>query len=367
MTVPNIIEVSPGDQAQGVIIGAPIIILFDSEIDTLSLENGGFVLEGPDNDRIQGPFLGLWDDPDKKLDDDVLTSPGYLGLVQGTWTFERVDANGNSGAYYDYSGGGSDFRHKATFQPDVSLFPTTQYTAFISGDENVGDSIDTGVRSRTVFDTQKGANIGTGEAEFIGGYLGTVSDTYAITITQSGEVGVAEFEWYRNLEPFIIHGPIKTSTKEILLDQGVKVKFFTDGQYEVNDLFNVVVRKGDPILDNYRWSFVTGSGSIKTVPTVQSGSVLPGGAAIISADAPLQVVKITPDLRATNLDPFLEATNTIIVEFNKDIDPATAIADLVKIISEPVNGDVNNENILFTGEMAKTLQVQGKKVIISLS
>lgn len=367
MTAPNIVEVSPADNADAVIIGAPVIILFDREIDTFSLEGGGFVLTGPDNDRIQGAFLGLWDDPRTKLDDNVLSSPGYDGIVKGTWKFERVDGNGNSGAYYDYTGGGVDFRHKAIFTPSEALFPTTIYTAFLEGDENLGDSIPTGVRSRTVFDTMKGANTGTGEAEFIGGYIGDIADTFNVRIVQSGEVGIAEFEWYRGSEPFTIRGPIKTSTKQVFLEDGVYIKFFANGQYEVDDLFNVVVKKGDPVVDNYRWKFTTGSGSLRTVPTVQSGSVLPGGSLLTPVSTPLKVVKITPNLRDTNLDPFKEFTNTIVVEFNKPIDPGSVTDELIKVFSEPVNGDTTNENILYAGELNKTFTVNGKQLIIQLS
>ena len=84
MVAPAIVEVSPGNEATGVVLSSPISVLFDREIDPTTVS---LFIEGPDHDRWSGPDLAYWDDPNTTSDDNILESPGYQGIVPGELSF----------------------------------------------------------------------------------------------------------------------------------------------------------------------------------------------------------------------------------------------------------------------------------------
>lgn len=97
-------------------LSSPITITFDRLMDEDELEDHVFV-EGPDTDQYIGPGLFELRDPDNVSQgdlDDFLRSPGYQGIVEGTFTFEEVD-------------GGT----KLTFTPTLPFATDTSYTVHL--------------------------------------------------------------------------------------------------------------------------------------------------------------------------------------------------------------------------------------------
>jgi hypothetical protein len=162
-------SVFPSSGASGVPVGVPIFVIFDEEIDPTTVGRA-FLIEGPDTDRWTGPDLQLFDRPVTPEPEYFLDSPDYKGIVQGTFSITKLDTDGNTvtDATYSY-GGAAAFKNKVTFTPTDVLSPSTEYTVVVSGDELDTDDIKVGLATRTVYDTQLGANTGDGEVVFSGG------------------------------------------------------------------------------------------------------------------------------------------------------------------------------------------------------
>jgi hypothetical protein len=361
MTAPSIEAIHPANTAEGVVLSDRISVIFDREVDHTTVQ---ILLEGPDTDRWSGPDQVRWDNPDTEADDDVLATPGYKGVVAGSLTFEKVDSEGDGVSAFDYTGGGVMWRAKAIFTPTEPLAPNTEYRVWIIGDEETGDSIVSGVSSRTVFDPVKGANLGDGDAIFTGGYTGSIAeDIYTVRVKEAGDASdKLLFQFWRASAPLIVR-ELNTSQRSQLLNDGVFVQF--DGDFEEDDEFTVEVRTGDRMQSTYTWIFTTGAGSIVTVSdsVEQSPSVAVGGfeGQATGVAAVFSVVKITPVSRATNLDP--ESVEQITVQFSAAINETTITDDTVIITSEPVNGDPDTEA---EGEITKVLSVSGDTLIIQI-
>lgn len=342
--------------------------IFDREIDEYSLNNS-FFIAGPDNDMWIGPDLNIFKDRVSVQDpDETLLSPGYHGFVAGTITIEKINTS-NYGQYsgYDYAGTGTSYRTKVVFTPTQRLSPDTQYTVYLSGDDDGSTDTSTGICSRTVFDTLKGSNLGTGSATFYGGYTGAINDVFNARITKAGEPDTAEYLWWKTSDPLIIHGPLKAREKKVLLSDGVEVAFST-GTYSLNDSFTVVVKSPVYFEGNLIWPFTTGSGNVQTLPTstatTVTGAPTSTGSGTTGATSYLSVVDTTPEDQATNqdfTDPF-----SIIINFSEDIDNSSIVAGIISIVSEPVNGYDANNLITFSGDIPFTHTTSGSTVTIAI-
>ncbi len=363
MTAPSIEEIHPASSAEGVVLSDTIHIIFDQEVDRTTVQ---ILLEGPDTDRWSGPEQVRWDDPDTDADDDVLASPGYKGMVPGTVTFDKVDGDGNGVSAFDYTGGGAEWRAKAILTPTEPLAANTEYRVWVVGDEETGDNIISGVSTRTVFDTVRGANLGDGVVIFSGGYTGTnAEDGYTIRIKEAGDSSdKLLFQYWRTSSPLVVR-ELRTSLRSQLLNDGVFVIF--SGEHEIDDEFSVVVQVGERMQSTYTWVFTTGSGSILAVPddVEQSPSVPVGG---WEGDSPSSTTEFTvletiPVLRATHLDPL--TIEEVIIQFSADLDESTVTDDTVTIWTEPVNGDA--DRIDAEGELAKTLSISDDILTIAIT
>jgi hypothetical protein len=364
MAAPEIVEIHPANNAEGVVLSDRVSVIFDQEVDRTTVQ---IMLEGPDTDRWSGPEQVRWDDPDTDADDDVLATPGYKGMVAATLSFEKVDEEGEGVSAFDYTGGGAMWRTKAVLTPDEPLAPNTEYRVWVVGDEETGDNILSGVSSRTVYDVVRGANLGDGNAYFTGGYTGTnAEDVFHVRVKEAGSVSdKLLFQWWRASAPLIIR-ELRTSQRSQLLNDGVFVRF--DGDFEIDDEFSVHVETGERMQNTYTWVFTTGAGSIVTVPSTveQEPSVPVGGfSAEVTAGSAVsgfRVLKTTPASRATNLDT--EDIEQIVVQFSANLDEDTVTDDTVTIWSEPVNGDPSIEA---EGEIVKVLSVSGDTLTIQIS
>jgi len=361
MTAPSIVEIHPANGAEGVVLADSVRVTFDKEVDPTTVQ---ILLEGPDNDRWSGPDQVRWDDVNTDADDDVLSSPGYHGFVRGSLTFEKVDADGNPVSGLDYTGGGTNWRTKVVFIPDDPLGATTQYRVYVFGDETDSDEVASGVSTRTVFDTIKGANLGDGNVSFAGGYNGTIEDRFYVKVKETGDAGNGLlFHWWKESSPLVVR-ELYTKEGSQLLSDGVSVRF--SGDFEVDDEFSVVVKPGERMQNTYSWSFTTGSGSIESVP---SGVIISQPSTIVSGSPSagettsdgLTVLDVSPANRSTNMDP--EDLRTITVTFSASLDSSTVDDDTVKVWTEPVNGDPDIEA---EGSITKTLTVNGNILTIQL-
>jgi hypothetical protein len=108
-------DYSPPSGSAGVSLTSTIIIQFDRLMDTSDLELE-FFISGPDTDQFIGPGLSEFNVyPDNvSQGDDFLASPGYGGIVSGTFSFSTV-----SGAT------------RMVFTPSSPMAALTEYTAHL--------------------------------------------------------------------------------------------------------------------------------------------------------------------------------------------------------------------------------------------
>lgn len=115
------------------------------------------------------------------------------------------------------------------------------------------------------------------------------------------------------------------------------------------------------LVGTYIWTFTTGSGSVSDVPDVSSSAVL-APPSVTSSSAildPFDIESISPANRATNLGI---DTDTIIINFNKNVDGST-VDSAITIIAESVNGDTT---IPSAGSISFTSSTSGSTVTLTL-
>lgn len=113
-----ITDYSPPASGVNVPLRSTITVEFGLHMDEARLQED-FFIEGPDTDQFIGPGLLSLDYPENISQgdlDDFLRSPGYKGIVQGTYEFESV----------------SGVSTTLTFTPTRPLAATTEYTVNIS-------------------------------------------------------------------------------------------------------------------------------------------------------------------------------------------------------------------------------------------
>jgi hypothetical protein len=120
-----IADYSPAAGSTAVPLSSSITIQFDRLMDTSDLELEFFVA-GPDTDQFIGPGIAEFNVYPNNVSqgDDFLESPGYSGIVEGTFSFETV-----AGAT------------KMTFTPSSPMAALTEYTAHLpEADDSNGTS-----------------------------------------------------------------------------------------------------------------------------------------------------------------------------------------------------------------------------------
>ena len=342
-SVAHIIDVSPAPSAIGIPLGDHIQIVFDQEMDLNSINTGSFVLTGPDNAPVFGPIdVTPFDEPGFE-DEDILSSPYFQGYVKGTISYLKVDASGGIVAEdtKDLTGAGNLWHTVAIFTPEKPLKPNVEYTCIILGDEAPTDDVDTGVRTRTVFDTSF-VGSGTGVIDFHGGYTGENNRTYVIEITTGGAVGDAEYIWWEATDPLTTYSGI-TSTGARELEDGIYTLCEPDGTFTTGDKFEVVIRPAVLLENNYRWTFMTGSGSIMIPPSTSSASGIDSitdGVTDPSTGSTFYVTDSDPEDGeygvSISTDPY--TGESISITFSNTVDPATIAGTALDVISYAANG-----------------------------
>ena len=128
-TLPEIIvDYTPANGDVGVPLGSMVTVTFDREMDTGRLKED-FFIEGPDTDQWIGPGLMELKDPTNISQGDLdnfLKSPGYRGIVQGSYEFKVIDVNGT-----EVVTGTAGARTKLLFSPTQPFYPLIPYTVHI--------------------------------------------------------------------------------------------------------------------------------------------------------------------------------------------------------------------------------------------
>lgn len=359
VTLTSLIDLAyPSEGATGVPLRAPAWVIFSCEMDEDSIKDSLY-LEGPNADTWSGPDLALWNQS-VAIDgpSTMLASAIDGGLVAGEITFERVKLNDTSGfSGYDYSGTGSLYRTKAIFTATRPLVASTYYYARLVGKENDVKAI----RKRSVFDTQRTAGIGTGVCTGGGSYTGSMaSDTFHFEIMVGGVVGTATYRWWRASAPAVVYGPIKTTISNHLLVDGVYVSFSTSGSFVADDHFTTVVKTPDEATGLVHWEFQSGSGSISTLPSTASTSVIGLPADTTTAETLFEVLSTLPKNRAFNLR--LTEINPIVITFSKAL--GTVLSSHVKVTSEAVVDDPSVEIPEYNWDLPKRIEVNGSTLSI---
>ncbi len=115
--IDTIVDTFPANDDTGVPLITTVSITFDREMDETRLQEDFFV-EGPDTDQFVGPgLLELKENVSQGEVDDFLKSPGYQGIVLGS---------------FDFSESVSGVNTKLNFIPDKPLAPSTKYTIVLS-------------------------------------------------------------------------------------------------------------------------------------------------------------------------------------------------------------------------------------------
>ena len=361
-STPIIVDVYPASGARGIPIGDQIRLIFDQEMDTDSINTGTFVLTGPDEAPVFGPIDVTPFDVPGFDDEDILSSPYFAGYVKGTISFTKMDPSGGlvDDDTVDTTGDGTLWRTVAIFIPEKPLKPNVEYTVIVLGDDEPADGLDSGIKTRTVFDTAFTGS-GTGRLAFYGGYTGDTNRSYTVEISTGGATGDAEYIWWNDNDPLTTYtGITTTGTRE--LEEGIYVICDPDGSFTAGDQFKVVVVPAIALPNTYRWSFNTGSGSILVPPSTSSAS---GIAELELLAGGLQITSVTPKNLSANIDP--DSLVDIVIEFNKDLD-ATTITDLtVMTRAEPVNGTYDDNTIEYTDPLVTTVSVSTNTITIAIT
>lgn len=353
--------IHPADGAIGVVLGDQIWVLFDREVDEETVENGGIFVVGPDTDTWSGPDQQTWirpaGHPLESGESDTLQSPGYQGIVQGSFTFERYDLTALSGVNtLDVTGSGTLYRSRAIFTPDIVLKPDTEYTVYLVGDEDDSDTVETGVKPRTIFDPIHSGS-GSTDVSFVGTFSGGLAaDVINVHILTSGVKRTATFEWFLDSLPLDVRGPVLTD-KKVFLKHGVFVEF-GGGTFLPADEYTAIIKEQIPFENTMFWTFDTGSGSLVDPPISTSTSAIGNIVPVTTVASTFALSEVTPLDKATNK---AVTTNQIVLEFTSDIDTATVTSETVKLTGKPVNDDTS---LFGSRTIFADITVTGKKIIM---
>lgn len=324
-------SVSPTNNATGLPLQTVVSVTFDEEVDLDSIVNGAFVVtssakqlvvEGPGSEDFRFP-----------VDKDLLASNTYTGFIDGTIT--------------------TDDNLTFVFTPSKDLLPNTTLKVYIG----------TKAVTKTVGPIDSSLAEGTGSIELLGPYVGD-DDSFTIEITTPGVLGTARFT-YRRESSGITSSPL-TTDRLVELEDGLFIIFKT-GEYLDGDVFSFEVFEGTPLPDIYSWTFSTGAASYVEVsdqiPSVHiERREVQGIVRIDSSSASdvgqLSLLSVTPADEASNV-PL--GFSSIVLTFNKDLDPDSLSDALIEVLMESLPLD---ETITVSNKLRVIPVVSGNKLTL---
>lgn len=365
MALPSIINVYPANGSKGIVLSDTIRVTFNQEMDTTSINSGTFIVGGPDNSSIFSPLDITPFDLPGLTEENKESFPYFAAPISGTITFKRVDIYGNEidDSIKDYNGDGSLWRTQAIFTPSVPLEPNKDYFVLIAGDEDTTDAFDSGVKSRSIFDTEKTAGTGNANLNFYGTYTGNSNQEYVIKFISAGTVGVATYQWWKKSDPLTVYNGIST-TGERELEDGVMVTCDPDGSFAIGDQFEVLVLPGVPLENNYKWEFSTSNGAIEVPPSTSPASGIESITTSTGISEQFHVSSISPieGYYGLEISDSLYIGEQIVITLSEDVD-STTVEDNISIISEQV---IVDSTITATGILEWTGTVSGGVITINL-
>lgn len=325
-------DVSPNNGASSQPLETQISITFDEEIDKDSLiDSGSFVVRASTSKLvIEGPGMENFSLPPY----NYLSSDVYSGIVPGLITTED--------------------NLTFLFAPTTILQPNATIEVLLG----------TKIRTKTIGAPTSGVdNEGNGVITLKGPYIGS-DDTFTITIISSGSLGTATFKYQKDSEG--MDSELIVTDRLVELEDGVFV-VFKAGTYEEDDTFTFEVFESEVLESIYSFSFTTGSPTYTEVsddrPSVQLVERTIEGVRKVNEitsdeESPLSLVSSSPVFGTSNV-PL--GSSTITLTFNKDIDPDSLAASVVKVYMESLPMS-EEEETSFPMLISKT--VDGNKLIL---
>ena len=364
MAAPTITSIYPTDSSTGIPVSPVIRITFDQGMD-LSSCKGNVILYGRDFDLTSGPESAEWIDSDTGNNPYFLNSPGFQGTVPCNYELVYVDTT--TGEEIDPQPDVLDettvsYYHQLKITPKELLAPNVEYNLYIIGDAETGTS--DAVQSRTVYDVDSTSATSTdGLLSAYGGYTGG-DDTINIEITTSGDIGEAKYKWWYTSEgSSSARTGKRCSSRYRRLEDGVQIKFSGSG-FISGDVYTIAVRQAEKFANSYTLSFTAGTGSIESVPSTASTSVIGSTTALTSEATAMTILSMDPDDGSTN-----QSINDrrVTITFSNDLDSSTVTDATVTVTAYPVSGNFSTN---YSGgepqELVKKLTVSGDQLIIDL-
>lgn len=357
------ITVSPDPDELGVPLGESVEVTFDTEIDMGSILAGNIVISGIIDQIWSGPDLITYERLNVgNVAPYLLSDPTFMGPLEYDTTILRVDSNGDTVSIIDDGTGGTAgemYYTKVILTPKQTLKPNVKYGVIIS----------TNITKNTVFDTVYTLDPGSsGRAVFTGPYLGAAADQFVVQITGGTSYLDMTFDWWKTSDPLTITSVNTANKRSSYLSDGITVNFDT-GTFLTGDQMTANVIAQDKLEDIYNWSFITGSGSIKT-PSASTSAIL------TEIDLLNGIGSATPNT-PTGFEGFISTNptadsyqntppSTITIRYGSDINAIIVDASKIHVVQEILIPD----DIFCTGDpstqtMTPVIRVSGQNVTLS--
>lgn len=331
----EILDTTPDNNAEGISLEASISVVFDEEIDLDSVVNNGtfVVVTSAKKLATQGPGFEDW----TIVDEDLLISPNFSGLVQGTVTTED--------------------NLTFTFTPTAELTPDTSYRVIIGNK----------IVSRTIGDIEEGdGNTSTGSFVTRGPYTDNIDDSFSIEIVDGGNLRTATFRYTRGSEG--VPSPLLITDRLVELEENVFLRFLP-GNFVAGDEWSFDVTVGVPLDASVEFSFTTGGSThvqvIEETKSVNISQRVVSGLLRIdearSVDGDLALLSIDPSDGDTNV---ALSRRRIILTFNKDLDPDSLTDALINVIMQSLPMD---ETAQTSYKIKVTATVDGPRLILTFT
>lgn len=356
MPTPTVSNIYPSNNSTNIPIGIEILITFDQLIDKERAKSN-IAIFGPDSDQTIGANSVRYQNLENGDNPYFLESPGYKGDLQVDYFFEKLNSDNTIFSGLDYNSGSPNYKTRVKIVPKKPLAPNTEYTIYIYG--KVDDTENRGISACTVYDTETGSNTGSGAVTFRGGYKGTVSDRIVLEITEAGNSSNASYDWFFESTPSLVYSGIASRKYRSLIDTGIDVRF-NGTDYQVGDRFYVQVEPVNYMETSYTYTFTTGTGSIQSIPSTTSTSVLDNITYNPSSED-FSVSSTTPEHKEIKIS---KNQRIIKIEFSNDIDPDTINDKTVKIVAHPATG--YDPNVTDIGRLNKFMIVKDNVLYILL-
>ena len=336
MPAPTITAIDPVDGTDSLPLETVFSITFSQEMDRESVISNGHVvvtgsaskvvIAGPDSMNFSGD-----------VGQDFLASRKMSGPTDGVIT----------------TSDGLTFK----FTPSSPLEPNSEYKVLVSR----------GVTSRTIGDiTAVKDPATTGKARIVGSYTGEQDDTVTVTIVTTGALGVSTYSAELGDGTVISSG---ATDRKIAALNGIRLEF-NAGTYTQGDTYTADLTAPEALAGIYTANFSTGDPAYVKVPDVEESfelldHVVLGeervSSILVGPNAPLMITSISPVDETVGLSL---NTRSIVVKFNKDIDPASITDSSVTLLMESLPTNVSEQTSV---PLDLTTEVSGSTLTINFN